>query len=88
MRYTCSHKKRKDSLETLVVLLIFSLERKISGVTVQGIHQNIKKWQLCEELLSENDFEAVLATSCCYDYGGNASESIQEIATDQKDYRK
>ena len=88
MCYTCSHKKRKDSLETLVVLLIFSLERKISGVTVQGIHQNIKKWQLCEELLSENDFEAVLATSYCYEYGGNASEPIQEIATDQKDYRK
>ena len=39
-------------------------------------------------LLSENDFEAVLATSCCYDYGDNASEPIQEIATDQKDYRK
>ena len=71
-----------------MVLLIFWLEREISGVTVQGIYQNIKKWQLCEELLSESDFEAVLATSCCYDYGGNASEAIQEIATDQKGYQK
>ena len=33
-----SHKKRKDSLETLTVLLIFLLELEISGVTIQGIH--------------------------------------------------
>ena len=26
-----------------------------------------------EELVSENDFEAVLTTFCCYDYDGNAS---------------
>ena len=42
----------------------------------------------CEELLSENDFEAVLATFCCYDYGAKASEAVQKIATDQKEYRK
>ena len=42
----------------------------------------------CEELLSENDFEAVLATFCCYDYGSNASEGVQKIATGQKDYHK
>ena len=39
-----SHKKQKDSLETQVVLLIFLLELKISGVAVQRIHQNSKKW--------------------------------------------
>ena len=38
-----SHKKRKDSLETQAVLLIFSLELDISGVAVQSIHQNTKK---------------------------------------------
>ena len=42
----------------------------------------------CEGLLSENDFEAVLATFCFYDYGANASEAVQNIATDQRDYRK
>ena len=62
-----SHKKRKDSLETRAALLVFSLELEISGVTVQRIHQNSKKWWLCEELLSENDFEAVLPTFCSYD---------------------
>ena len=41
-----------------------------------------------EELRSENDFEAVLATFCCCDYGANASEADQKIATDQKDYDK
>ena len=36
-----------------------------------------------EELLTENDFEAVLVTFCCRDHGGNASEAVQKIATDQ-----
>ena len=31
--------KRKDSLETRAVLVTFSLELEISGVTVQGIRQ-------------------------------------------------
>ena len=41
-----------------------------------------------EELLSENDFETVLATLGCYDYSANVSEAIQKIAADQKDYPK
>ena len=41
-----SHKKRKDSLETRVALLIFLLECEISGENAQGIHQNSKKWLL------------------------------------------
>ena len=55
-----------------------------SGVIVQKIHENSKKWQLCEELLSKNELETVLATFCCYDYGDNASEAFQKKATDQK----
>ena len=81
-------KKLKDSLEARGVLLIFSLEVEESGVAVQKIYESSKKWWLCEELLSENDFEAVLATLCCYDYGANASEAVQKIATNQKDYQK
>ena len=42
-----SHKKRKDSLETRVVLLIFLLELEISGVAVQIIHQNSKNGGFC-----------------------------------------
>ena len=83
-----SHRKRKDSLETRAVLLIFSLELEISGVAVQRIHQNNEKWWLCEELLSENNFEAVLATFCHHDYGANTSEEVSKIVTDQKDYYK
>ena len=41
-----SHKKRKDSLETRAVLLIFSPELEIFGVAVQSIHQNSEKWRL------------------------------------------
>ena len=47
-----------------------------------------KNFGLCEKLFSENGFEAVLATFCCYDYGANASEAFQKIVTDQKDYNK
>ena len=39
-------------------------------------------------MLGENNFEAVLTTFYCYDYSANASEAVQKIATDQKDYQK
>ena len=42
----------------------------------------------CEEFLNQSDFEAVLATFWYYDYGVNASEAVQKMATDQKDYQK
>ena len=35
----------------------------------------MKNGSFCEELLSENDFEAVLANFCCYDYGANAHKN-------------
>ena len=34
------------------------------------------------------DFETVLATFCCYDHGAKASDAVQKIARDQKEYRK
>ena len=39
-------------------------------------------------MLSEIDYEAVLATFSYHDYGVSASEAVQKIATDQKDYHK
>ena len=65
--------------------LMLLLELEVSGVAVQSIHQNSN---FCEELLNENDIEAVLATFCCYDHGAKASDAVQKIATDQKEYRK
>ena len=50
-------------METRTVLLIFLFELKISELTVQSMHRNSEK-NFCEELLSENDFEIVLATFC------------------------
>ena len=47
-----------------------------------------KNGAFCEELLSKNDFDANLATFCCYDYGTNATEAVQKISTDKKDYHK
>ena len=40
-----------------------------------------KNTGFCEELLCENDFEAVLTTFCCYEYGDNTSEAVQKITT-------
>ena len=79
-----SLKKQKDSLETRAVLLIFSLELEISGAYIKTANND----DICEELLSENDFEAVSATFCCYDHGAKVSQAVQKIATDQKEYRK
>ena len=39
-----------------------------------------KNGGFCKELLSENDFEAVLVNFCCYEYGANASEAVQTIS--------
>ena len=36
-----------------------------------------KNGDFCEELLCENDSEAVLATFCCYDHGAKASEQFR-----------
>ena len=43
--------------------------------------QTAKNGGFFEELLSENDFEAVLVNFCCYEYGVNASEAVQKIST-------
>ena len=87
-----SHKKRKDSLETRALLLIFLLEPELSGVVVQSTHQkhqNSEKWWLLWGIFySENNIEAVLANLCCYDHGSKASETVQKIAIDQKEYHK
>ena len=48
---------------------------------IQKIYQNSKNDDFCEELLSENDFEAVLVNFCCYEYGANVSEAVQKIST-------
>ena len=38
--------------------------------------------------LVKNDFEAVLATFCCYDHVSKAFETVPKIATDQNEYHK
>lgn len=35
-----------------------------------------------ENFLSEDDFDAVLATFCCYSYDAGPSEADEEIVTD------
>ena len=83
-----SHKKRKNSLETWGALLIFCLNLKYLGWPYRAYIRTAKNGDFCEELLSENDFETVLATFCCYDHGAKASEAVQKIAIDQKSIAK
>ena len=79
--------KRKDSLETLTALLRFSLlNLKYLGWSHRQYIKTAKNVGFCEGLLSENDFDVVLVTFCCYDYGANNSVAIQKKAADQKDY--
>ena len=52
-KFIHSYKKRKKSLETPALLLIFLLELEIFGVAVQRMHQTAKNGGFCEELLSK-----------------------------------
>ena len=83
---TCqhSHNKLEDSLETRAVLLIFSSNLKYLGWPYRAYIKTEKNGGFCEELLSDNSFEVVLTTFCCYEYDANVSEAVQRIATDQK----
>ena len=87
--HRCAHsrKKRKDSLETRAVLLIFTLNLKYLGWPYRTYIKTAKNGDFCEEYLGENDFETDLATFCCYRQGTKASEAVKKIATDQKEYR-
>ena len=38
-----------------------------------------------EDFLSGDDFDAVLAISCSYDYSPNASVSVERVTSDEKD---
>ena len=49
--------------------------------SIKKIHRNSKNGGFCEELLSENDFEAVLVNFCCYEYGANAFDAVRKIST-------
>ena len=66
----------------------FPLNLKYPGLLYKAYIKTTKNGDFHEELLSENDIEAVLATLCCYDHGAKASGAVQKIATDQKEYCK
>ena len=48
---------------------------KYLGWPNRGYIKTAENGDFCEELCSENDFETVLATFCCYDHGANVSTS-------------
>ena len=62
----------------------FCLNLKYLGWPHRAYIKTAKNGGFCEELLSDNNFEAVLATFCGCNYNANASEAGQKIATDHK----
>ena len=66
----------------------FSLNLKYLGWLYSAYIKAAKNGNFCQELLSKNDYEAILVTFCCYDHGAKASEEVQKIAADQKEYGK
>ena len=80
--------ERYTGLETRADCWYFRLNLKYLGWPYREYIKTAKNSGFCEELLSENDFEAVLATFCCYDYGANASGAVRKIPIDKKDYHK
>ena len=60
----------------------FHLNLKHLGWPYRAYIEIAKNGNFCEELSSENDFEAVLTTSCCFGHVAKASEAVQKIATD------
>ena len=80
--------KRQNSLEIQAVLSILCLNWKFLGWLYREYIKIAKNDDFWEDLLSENDFEAVLTTFCCYDNSPSAFEEVQKITADQKDCRK
>ena len=74
-KFNHGHKKRKDSLKKRTVLEL-RLNLKYLGWPYRSCIETTKNGGFCEELLSENDFDAVLATFCFYDDDFNVSEAV------------
>ena len=62
----------------------FRLNLKYLGWSYRAYIKTAKNGGICEELLSENDFQTVVAISCWYDHGAKASEAVQKIPSDKK----
>ena len=77
-----SNKKQKNSLRILVVLLIFLLELEISGMALQRIHQNSKKWEFLWRMAYWKWLWGCFwPIYVVIKYGFNASEAVQKIST-------
>ena len=61
LSYIHSHNKRKGSLETRAVLLIFLLKLEIFGVAYTEYVKTAKKAAFREDFINGDDFDAVLA---------------------------
>ena len=75
----------KQSGNTDFIVDIFPCTSKYLVWSYRESIKTVKYSGFCEKLFSENDFDTVLATFCCYEYSANASEVVRKIATDQND---
>ena len=76
-----SHNKQKDGLETQAIFADISTWTWTIWKDQEEDIKTAKNSSFFEELLCENDPEAVLVNFCCYGFGVNASEAVQKINT-------
>ena len=56
------------------------MKKRLRHAAYRKYIKTAKSGGFYEELLRENDFEAVLVNFCCYEYGANVSEAVQKIS--------
>ena len=88
IHYTTVIRKGKIVWKHRPYCLYFSLNLKYLGWSYRAYIKTAKNGGFCQELISQNYFEAVSAFFCCYDTGANASKAVQKIAKDQREYHK
>ena len=72
-------------METRAILLIFLY---FWSVCTKNTSKQQKKTAFSLNVLSGDNFEAVLAIFYSYDYCATASEGVEKIVTDEKDCHK
>ena len=69
-------------------MLIVTLKLDILGWPYREYIKTAKMAACSDGFLYGDDFVVTLAIFCSYGYGANASESVQEITTDEKGFYK
>ena len=65
----------------MIIFLLFSVLVGSWGGRTGNTSKQQRMSASSEDFVSEDNFDAVLATLCCYNYGAKSSEAVVKIAT-------